>query len=148
MAAPSPAQCCRRSAKQCLEILDELFGRDRRAPDQILDQLDVLGRKGAGRAELGAGDEMRHQPVRHAARFHALLGLLGCGADISNWPAEHLREHLGEGAVGREFAGELVGFGSTLELAAKTKVVATWLQTLCDGRAMADNYWNAQTCQN
>jgi hypothetical protein len=41
-----------RSAKQCLEILDELFGRDRRSSDQILDQFDVLGRKGAGRAEL------------------------------------------------------------------------------------------------
>ena len=30
-----------RSAKCCLEILDELFGRDRRVPDQILDQLAV-----------------------------------------------------------------------------------------------------------
>jgi hypothetical protein len=28
-----------RSAKRCREILDELFGRDRRAPDQIIDQL-------------------------------------------------------------------------------------------------------------
>jgi hypothetical protein len=30
----------RRSGKHRLEILDELFGRDRRAPDQIFDQLD------------------------------------------------------------------------------------------------------------
>jgi hypothetical protein len=35
----------RRSAKRCLEILDELFGRDRRAPDQILDQLGVSSPK-------------------------------------------------------------------------------------------------------
>jgi hypothetical protein len=49
-----------RSAKRCLEILDELFGRDRRASDQILDQFGVLGRKGASRAELGASDKMRH----------------------------------------------------------------------------------------
>jgi hypothetical protein len=31
------------SAKRCLEILDELFGRDRRASDQVLDRLGVLG---------------------------------------------------------------------------------------------------------
>src|SRR5215831_501865 len=52
---------------------------------------------------------MRHQPVGHAARLHALVGLLGSDGDISDWPAEHLRVHLGEGAVGRELAGKVIG---------------------------------------
>ncbi|WP_210418992.1 hypothetical protein, partial [Bradyrhizobium sp. NAS80.1] len=44
---------CQSSAKRCLEILDELFGRDRCPPDQFLNRLGLLGRKGTGRAELG-----------------------------------------------------------------------------------------------
>ena len=114
------------SAKQCPEILDELFGRDRRAPDQILDQLDVLARKGARRAELGAGDEMRHQPVRHVARFHGLLGLLGRDADISDWPTEHLRELIAAaGAIYRrvlaadpEFVDQMIVAGRDREVSA------------------------------
>jgi len=59
----------------------------------------------AGCRELCAGDEMRHQTVRHVARFHALLGLLERDVDKCDWPPEFLREHVGERTVGRPFAG-------------------------------------------
>lgn len=91
-----------RSIKRHLEILDELFGRDRRTPDQSLvfsleKALSAPSLALATRCPTSQSGILR-------ARFHALLGHLGRDADVRHSSAERLRGLLGAGAIGREFS--------------------------------------------
>src|SRR4051812_19552037 len=60
-----------RSAERAFEILHELLGRDRLAAHDVADRLGVLMRERAVVAGPCDRHEVRNQPVRHVARFHA-----------------------------------------------------------------------------
>jgi hypothetical protein len=69
------------------------------APDQVL--VNRYSRSKSRRPRRpGDGHKMRHQPVRHAARLHALLGCSGVMPTyVIGQPSTC--EHFGKGAVGR-----------------------------------------------
>jgi hypothetical protein len=58
-----------RSAKRCVESSTNCLVVIGARPTRSLDQVSVLGRKGAGNAELGAGDQMRHRFARVAGQL-------------------------------------------------------------------------------
>ena len=80
--------------KNPLVVLDELFGCQRRATDDIANWFGYFAGEATVGRNLPGSALMGNQPIRHAAPLHRLLGLVECYRDINNLAAKDLREHV------------------------------------------------------
>src|SRR6185503_9397846 len=103
-----------RSGECAFVVLHELADRDRGAADDVANRLRVFLRERAAGSRPRHCDQMCYEPVRHAARLHALLRLLERERRISDGFPERFANHVGELAVGRGSARERIEFAGVL----------------------------------